>query len=146
MEEVKEIKEEVKEIKEEPNYKLLFSTSTFIFPVLYAYSKGNYILLTASSIALFGSLNHWRNPKHGYRRIIDLITSNLSLAAYFYYGYTNVIGLCPQLIGYISLGLMTYLYNKSYTKFYLQDNSWINYHIGFHLLTTISKMYVIFWV
>lgn len=39
-----EIKEEIKEQVEEevePNYKLLITTSTFIFPLLYAYSKGN---------------------------------------------------------------------------------------------------------
>jgi hypothetical protein len=129
-----------------PNYNLLFSTSTFIFPLLYAYRKNNIVLSTATSIALLGSLNHWRNPKPGYRRTSDLITSNMSLVAYFYYGHTNIISLYPRLLGYTYLSLMTYLYNKSYTKFYLHDKTWENYHVGFHLLTTISKMYVIYWV
>ena len=96
--------------------------------------------------ALLGSLNHWRNPKPGYRRTIDLVTSNISLVSYFYYGYTSVIGFYPRLFGYIGLDLSIYLYYNSYTKFYLQDKTWENYHIGFHLLTTISKMYVIYWV
>jgi len=144
----KEIKEEIKKKKRKnkPNYKLLLTTSTFIFPVFYSYLKGNNVLSTATVIALLGSINHWRNPKPGYRRTIDLISSNISLAAYFYYGYTNVIGLYPRLIGYTSLGLMAYFYNNSYTKFYVKDETWENYHIGFHLLTTISKMYVIYWI
>jgi hypothetical protein len=100
---------------------------------LYAYSKGNIYLSTATSIALLWSFNHLRNKKPGYRRTIYLITSNIYLYAYFYFGYT-------------SLGLMTYLYNNSYTNFYLQDKTWETYHIGFHLLSTISKMYLIYWV
>jgi len=52
-----------KEEDNKPNYKLLLSTSTFIFPVLYAYKKNNTILSTAMCGALLGSLNHWRNPK-----------------------------------------------------------------------------------
>lgn len=99
----------------------MITTSTFIFPVLYAYSKGNTCLSTTSGIALFGSLTYWRNPKLGYRRTIDLVTSNISLVVYVYYGYNNIIGLYSRLFGYISLYLMRYLYNKSYTKFYLQD-------------------------
>lgn len=129
-----------------PNYYLLFSTSTFIFPIFYAYKKKNLLLSTATSIALLGSLNHWRNPKPGYRRSIDLVTSNISLVTYFYYGYVNIIDLYPKIIGYTSLGLMTYLYKNSYTKFYLQDKLWIRYHILFHFFTTMSKMYVIYWV
>ena len=141
-----EVKEEIKEENNKPNNNLLLSTSTFIFPVLYAYRKGNTILSTAMCGALLGSLNHWRNPKPGYRRTIDLITSNISLVTYFCYGYTNVIGFYPRLLGYIGLDLSIYLYYNSYTKFYLHDKTWENYHIGFHLLTTISKMYVIYWI
>lgn len=124
----------------------MFSTSTFIFPFLYAYKKENIVLSTATGIALLGSINYWRNPKPGYRRTSDLITSNMSLAAYFYYGNISVVSLYPKLISYTCLSLIAYLYKNSYTKFYLQDKIWENYHIGFHLLTTISKMYVIYWV
>jgi len=53
--------------------------------------------------------------------------------------------LYARLFGYASLGVMIYLYNNSYTKFYLQDKTWENYHFCFHLLTTISKMHVIYW-
>ena len=144
-EEVKEIKK-IKEEDNNPNYHLLFSTSTFIFPIFYSLQKKNIVLSTATGIALFGSINHWRKPKHGYRRNIDLVTSNLSLITYFYYGYTNIICLYPRLIGYASLGFLGYLYNKSYTKFYLQDKTWVNYHMGFHFLTSISKIFVIYCV
>jgi hypothetical protein len=57
------VKEEIKKeeiVKKEdnkPNYKLLVSTSTFIFPMLYTYQKNKYLFF-ASSLALFGSLNH----------------------------------------------------------------------------------------
>ena len=140
----KEIEQPKPKIKE-PNYKLLFSTSTFIFPIIYAFQKGNIVLYTATCIALLGSINYWRDPKPGYRRTIDLITSNISLVAYFYYGYTNVIDLYARLLGYASLGLIAYLYNNSCTKFYLQDNTWEYYHFAFHIITSISKLYVIYF-
>jgi len=143
-EETKEKKEQTKEDK--PNYKLLITTFTFLFPIFYSYFKGNNVLSIATTLALLGSINYWRNPIPGYRRNIDLITSKISLAAYFIYGYINVIGLYPRLIGYVSLGLLAYLYNNSCKKFYLDDKTWEDYHIYFHLLTTISKMYVIYWI
>ena len=51
------MKENIKK-EGKPNYKLLLSTSTFIFPVLYAYKKNNIILSTAMCGTLLGSLNH----------------------------------------------------------------------------------------
>jgi len=128
-----------------PNYKLLLSTSTFIFPALYAYQK-NKNLFFASSIALLGSLNHWRDPKQGYRRSIDLFTSNLSLAIYTYYGYNNIIGLYPNLFIWNKFFLMIYLYKNSYNNFYLKNKIWEIYHMLFHLVVTNNQLFIIYWV
>jgi hypothetical protein len=133
-------------INNKPNYYLLFSTSTFIFPILYAAKKGNALLSISTGLALLGSLNYLRKPKPGYRRTIDLITSNSSCFVYIFYGLKNIIGFWPFSIGWSNLFLMIYFYKKSYTNFYLQEKSWIYYHISFHLFTTFSKMYVIYFV
>jgi len=99
-----------------------------------------------TALALAGSMNYWRKPLIGYRRNIDLVTSNVSALAYIYYGYTNILWIWPKLLGWTNLYIIYYLYNQSCTKFYKGDKTWNYYHIGFHLTTTISKMYVIFWL
>jgi hypothetical protein len=129
-----------------PNYYLIYSSSTFIFPIFYAYKKKNISLATASMLAFFGSINYWRKPCIGYRRNVDLITSKLSAIVYFYYGYNNVIGFWPKLLGFTNLYGIYYLYNESCNKFYIGDSMWNYYHILFHLCSTISKIYVIYWV
>ena len=129
-----------------PNYYLICSTSTFIFPIIYASKKKNNTLVFCSIMAVAGSLNYWRKPCLGYRRNIDLVTSKLSCVAYFYYGWNHIIGFFPLLIGFNNLYWMYYFYNQSCNKFYANDNRWKYYHIGFHLFTSISKMYVIYWV
>ena len=138
-------KEEIKKEEDKPNYKLLFSTSTFIFPMLYTYQKNKYLFF-ASSIALFGSLNHWRNPKIGCRRNIDLVTSNIALVTYIYHGYNSVIGIYPKLFIWNNLFLMIYFYSNSYNKFYLQNKNWVYYHMLFHFIVTTSQTFIIYCV
>jgi len=132
-------------INPNPNYCLLFSTSTFIFPIMYAYKKQNKYLAMYSTLALFGSLNYWRNPCIGYRKNMDLVTSKLSALAYFYYGYNNINGFYPLLFGWSNLLVIYKLYDYSCKKFDLHDSNWIYYHALFHLYTTLSKVYIIFW-
>ena len=130
----------------QPNYWLVCSTSTLIFPIVYAYKKNNKILTISSTIALFGSLNYWRKPCIGYRKNIDLITSKLSVLAYFYYGYNHIIGLYSRLFGYTNLYFLYYFYNKSCNNFYLQNKNWKYYHVAFHLFGTIGQLYVIYLI
>jgi hypothetical protein len=129
-----------------PNYYLLCSTSTFIFPIIYAYKKKNVSLAMYTTIALFGSLNYWRKPCIGYRRNIDMITSKISCMAYSYYGLSYISGFWPFIIGCSNLYGMYYFYNKSCINFELSKPKWVYFHIGFHLIATISKMYIIYWV
>ncbi len=129
-----------------PNYYLLCSTSTFIFPIIYAVKKNNITLAMYTTLALLGSVNYWRNPCLGYRRNIDLVTSKLSCVAYFYYGWNNIIGFYPLLIGMSNLYGMYYFYNKSCITYSLNNSNWKYYHIAFHLYTTINKIYIIYWV
>ena len=129
-----------------PNYYLVCSTSTFIFPIIYAVKKNNNSLALYTTLALFGSVNYWSKPYLGYRRNIDLITSRVSCMAYIYYGWNHIIGFCPLFIGFNNLFWMYYFYNKSCVTYSLNNSNWIYYHISFHLFTTISKMYIIYWV
>jgi len=129
-----------------PNYYLICSTSTFIFPMIYAYQKNNNSLVVYTTLALFGSLNYWRKPCIGYRRNIDLVTSRLSCVIYFYYGYKYIPIFLPNFMGWVNLYLMYYFYNQSCNLSRMQNKQWIYYHTLFHLFATISKMYVIYWV
>jgi len=129
-----------------PNYWLLGTTSTFIFPILYSYRKKKYILCFSTVLALVGSLNYWKNPSITYNRNIDFITSRLSLISYVYFGYTTIYKLYPSMLGYFNLSMIYRLYYLSCKKYLLNDSVWIYYHMLFHLYTTLSKMYVIYWV
>ena len=129
-----------------PNYYLLSSTSTLIFPTVYAVKKKNYTLVLFSLMALTGSLNYWRKPCIGYRKNIDLITSKLSFIGYLYYGYNNIIGIFPNLLGYVNVFFIYKYYNNSCKQFYNNNPKWVNFHIKFHLLCTITQMYIIYWV
>jgi len=128
-----------------PNYNLLFSTSSFILPIIYSCKKNNMVLSAVSTGALLGSMNFWRRPAMGYRRNIDLLTSNFSGIIYIYYGF-NIRLLFPKIIGLFNIYFIWILYNKSCKYYHLQDNKWINYHMLFHLYVTFSKMFIIFWV
>ena len=56
-----------------PNYYLIFSTSTFFFPIFYAYKKNNPLLAFSTSLSLFGSIQYWMNPTIEFRRNIFLL-------------------------------------------------------------------------
>jgi len=128
-----------------PNYLLLFSTSTFIFPMIYSYSKNNTILSFMSAIALLGSLNYWRKPCIGHRRNIDLVTSKLSCSIYIFYGYKYNRGLFSIFFNWFNLYLIYYFYNKSCKHFDFKNKNWVYYHLIFHIIITISKIHIIYY-
>jgi hypothetical protein len=129
-----------------PNYYLIFSTSTFFFPIFYAYKKNKPLLGFSTTFALLGSIQYWMNPSIKFRRNIDLITYRISLVIYFYYGYKNIHGCLPKILGFNNLFIIYKLYNQSCLIYELyKNNVWINYHMLFHLYTTFSKLYVIYW-
>ena len=127
-----------------PNYWLLGTTSTFIIPLFYAYRKKNHILCFSTVIAIAGSMNYWQNPGIEYNRTLDMITSRLSLVSYIFYGYRNVYKFYPSMLGYSNLFILYQLYNSSCKKFEINDLTWINYHMLFHIYITFSKLYVIY--
>ena len=128
-----------------PNLFLLCSTSTFIFPMIYSYSKNHTMLLFMTAIALFGSLNYWRKPCLGNRRNIDLVTSKLSCSMYIWYGYNYIHRFWPLCISWINLYLIYYFYNKSCQHFNIKNDQWIYYHAIFHIIITISKTHIIYF-
>jgi len=129
-----------------PNYWLLGTTSTFIFPILYSYRKKHYILSFSSLLALAGSLRYWKNPEIAYNRNIDVITSRLSLISYVYYGFFNIHPFNSFILGYFNLSMIYRFYYLSCKTYEKNDVNWINYHMFFHLYTTLSKIYVIYWI
>jgi hypothetical protein len=131
----------------QPHYSLILSTSTFILPILYSYKKNQKALSATTLMALCGSINYWMNPSLELGRNIDLFTSKLSAFIYFFYGYRKIKGVLPKLIGFNNLYIIYRLYNLSCKTFELyQNETWIKYHVFFHMFTTFSKLYVIFWI
>jgi hypothetical protein len=137
--------EEIYSKNPNPNYNLITSTSSFVFPIIYSCKKNNMVLFAVSTAALLGSINFWRRPAMGYMRNVDLLTSNFSGIIYIYYGF-YIDPVFPKLFGLINIYFIWFLYNKSCKYYHLQDDIWINYHMLFHLYVTFSKMYVIYWV
>ena len=53
---------------------VLFTISFLIlFTTIYAFSKQKYDIAVICFIVFFTSLNHWRSPKFGFRRNVDLV-------------------------------------------------------------------------
>ena len=129
-----------------PNYWLLGTTTTFIIPILYSYKKQYRLLSYSTALSLIGSLNYWKNPAILYNRTIDCITGRLSLLSYIYCGFFYIYPFYPSMIGYFNLSMIYRFYDLSCKTYEKNDSTWIKYHILFHLYTTFSKLYVIYWI
>jgi hypothetical protein len=127
------------------NYYLVLSTSTMILPVIISYKNKNKNLALSTFVTLLSSLNYWRNPCLGFARNLDLITSKICVLFYSYYGCSNIKGMY-KLAGFGNLYMLYYFYNKSHVKYYEKNESWVVYHFCFHILTTYSQLYVLYWL
>jgi hypothetical protein len=131
----------------QPHYSLIFSTTTFILPILYSYRKNQKALSVTTLMALCGSIQYWMNPTTELGRNIELFTSKLATLIYCFYGYRKIKGVLPKLLAVNNLYIMYRLYNMSCKTFELyQNNAWIKYHVFFHFYVTFSKLYIIFWI
>jgi hypothetical protein len=125
-----------------PNYYLVGTSTLFLLPALYGYSKGIPILPTVTVFTTLVSINYWKNPVEGFRKNMDLIFSKFSATTYVIYGnlYMKPTNL---FYGYINLFFIFYLYHMSCLFHRKSDPLWVVYHIAFHYFVMNGKFMIL---
>lgn len=121
---------------------LVGSSCTFLIPSLYAYRKRHYFyssILTGTAIC---SINHWRRPENGFRRMIDIIYASFSFSVFSVLG---VLSIRHKWYGYTGLFAIVYCYKMSHHLYQTKgpESNWYIYHLLFHLLMTTELMMII---
>jgi hypothetical protein len=106
------------EILSKPQANILWRTSWFCcVSAVYAFYQKHYCLVLLPSSCFITSINYWRCPDYSWRRYIDIVVVNYSIAHQNYYAYVHnaenfrisflfmEIGTCCFLLG-------VYFYNK----------------------------------
>ena len=120
---------------------LVLSSSFFIIPTLYGYSKKIYCSPTLLLLTALVSMNYWRNATYSWRRTLDLIVSKITVAVFLYKGiHINYIPF--MLVGYPGLFGLSYCFYMSGKLWKLKNNNWWKYHMSFHTILTIELMMI----
>jgi hypothetical protein len=118
---------------------LCCTSSLFLLPVIYAYSKNEYLYAVTSTGTFMFSTLYWIKPVHGWRRTIDMFYAKYSSILYFGSGvlfigkFNSVFIFYSGSFGLFLLYCMTYKY----------PSIWIRFHVLFHLLVIYMKLFVI---
>jgi hypothetical protein len=127
----------------QPNYWLVATSSMFIIPSIYGYYKGNRMLGSVSLCTALCSINYWMNPVEGTRKNIDLFVSKITSVTYVIYGYNNINSSMIKLISYTNLLYIINLYYLSCSSYNKNSDTWLYYHIYFHLSIVFGKILVL---
>lgn len=116
-------------------YKTSFLTLISIF---YAIYKGRYKLLIAPLSIFLTSINYWRDPKHGFRRNLDISIVYFMVLYQLYYtrkyqGYTLYI--------FTQLTSVSFYILSRYVSNYLPELSY-QFHGLLHLFYNISNVII----
>jgi uncharacterized membrane protein len=137
-------KEPVELISEWKHTKYItLSSLLFLIPAYYAYAHNMYdhtILLILTSLI---SANYWRKATYSWRRNLDLIISKVSFAIYIYNG-VKYSGSRSELIeGILRLIFMVYCFCRSGYLFQKKQDSWVGYHILFHIFIALEQLRIL---
>tara|TARA_B100001287_G_scaffold271541_1_gene271975 strand:+ start:1456 stop:1884 length:429 start_codon:yes stop_codon:yes gene_type:complete len=123
---------------------IVASSSTFLIPSIYAYYKHIYYLSFISIITSFFSINFWRNATYSLRRKIDIVNATFAFIVFSLHGFYYINNKLHIAICYPGFFLSIYLYYCSNKFFYIKNAKWVTYHVLFHLVMTIEKMFIIY--
>ena len=125
------------------SYCLVFSSCFFLIPGYYALSSGLYWYLATSTLTTIVSANYWRYAIPGLRRSIDMIVAKLSFIIYFTTGMIYIRDPSILYTAWLMCGgivMCYYLSNKMWGK---DSDSWIYYHMMFHILVAFEQCLVL---
>lgn len=121
---------------------LVGSSFSFLIPSFYAYQKKQYLYSSILAGTTFFSVNHWRKPENGWRRILDIIYASITFIVFTKVG-DRYIG--RKWYGYSGLALILGLYKMSHHIYQTKgrDSNWYIYHLLFHLCTVAQVTIII---
>ena len=123
---------------------LVISSCFFLIPGYYAFLLGLYWYLATSAITTIVSINYWRYAVPGLRRSLDMVIAKISFTIYFVTGVLNINNLSVLYISWpLCGGILTCYY---YSKKMWEKNSetWIFYHMMFHVFVAIGQCVVLY--
>lgn len=122
---------------------LILSSCFFLIPGYYAYLSGLYWYLATSAITTIVSINYWRYPVPGLRRSADVAVAKASFLIYFVTGVMNINDLSVLYIAWPVCGGIIICYHFSNKMWEMDSESWIFYHVLFHLLVALEQYLVL---
>ena len=127
----------------DPIYSLITSSGLFSIPVIYGLYKNKQFLSSISMICMLASMNYWKHPElDTIHHQIDVYLSRTTGIVYFLYGYYNIQGFA-RYIGVFNGVMILLCYIESCKLYKQKDDLWVQWHMAFHLFTTINKLIVI---
>ena len=122
---------------------LFYSSFLFSLPGFYAYEKGVpyyfYHLLLNSFISAY----HWNDPKHDWKKKIDIAYASYSFLYFFYKGVKHVKHIESYLLGYSGTALCLGSFALSNYYWMKKKPYWVYYHLFFHLSVMGLQFFVI---
>lgn len=121
----------------------LIATSIFtIIPITYAFCNGAPFYGIISLGTATCSILYWIHPIHGWRRNLDLCYAKYSFIVYFGSGIWYIPYGYPAILFYAG----SYAIFVTYYMTYLFPRNWIRFHVCFHILSILMKIYILQYI
>ena len=119
---------------------IIMSSFGFIGTAVYALFKNYYGYGCLSACIGICSINHWRNPRYGLIRNIDITVAYTSAVLYIINGflYVKVPIIKYTGIPMVSVILYAYKFSDNIHKQYPDKSYWVKYHVLFHLIAVFQ--------
>jgi hypothetical protein len=120
---------------------LIVTSSLSVIPIYYAFHKELYSYSIVSIGTYICSLLYWIDPKHGWRRNLDLMYAKFSFVIYFGSGIIYV----PTNSMIIFMFGTTFIY-VTYILTMIFPKKWLRYHALFHISSILMKIYILSFI
>ena len=126
---------------------LLVTSSLVVIPIYVACDRGLWFHAMTSSGTYLCSVLYWYYPIHGWRRNLDLVYAKYSFVVYFATGmlYVPIVEYNDSAIDMrgVYFWLASMAIAQVYRMTYIYPHIWIRFHILFHILSIMTKTYIL---
>lgn len=119
------------ELVPDPEPLLVFSSSWFILPVVFAYQHRLYHFATITTLDSVVSATYWMWP-HPITRNADIAVAHASFLYYTYHGVVHVPWFPSVMVGWPLMATSLYLYFVSCSFHRARRPEWVYFHALFH--------------
>ena len=129
-----------------PNYYLVLSSTSFLWPVIYGFYNGHRFLPFMSLLSTITSVSYWLDPHHqNYIKNMDLQINGITCISYIIYGTYNIPHIITKIAGYSDLFMILCCYNASCILYNKHSHAWIPFHIAFHYFCIIGQFIILMY-